>query len=199
MNIMNSSWISNNLIGDSWWLWGKDPRTKKNKSSLHCSAEVQTICGLVCVCVSVCVCVLGCTKVDMLSHPLRFFISPTFDPSGIEREMKALCVDREFSTLCRPPKPMVSCRFFVISPWNCHVFHNLSHFPQHFFVFSPLGYHITLAPVEAVDSESTNYSTEDGWRLLQVLKAWISTRDWGSPMTPTYLLYHLDVLDDGTK
>ncbi|CAL1157774.1 unnamed protein product [Cladocopium goreaui] len=41
----------------------------------------------------------------------EFFISPTFDPSGIEREMKA------------------------------------------------------------VDSESTNYSTEDGWRLLQVLKA----------------------------
>lgn len=26
-------------------------------------------------------------------------------------------------------------------------------------------------PLEAVDSESTNYSTEDGWRLLQVLKA----------------------------
>lgn len=25
--------------------------------------------------------------------------------------------------------------------------------------------------LEAVDSESTNYSTEDGWRLLQVLKA----------------------------
>ncbi|CAE7368573.1 IDE, partial [Symbiodinium pilosum] len=48
---------------------------------------------------------------EALDRFSQFFISPTFDPSGIEREMKA------------------------------------------------------------VDSESTNYSTEDGWRLLQVLKA----------------------------
>ncbi|CAE7775584.1 IDE [Symbiodinium microadriaticum] len=48
---------------------------------------------------------------EALDRFAQFFISPTFDPSGIEREMKA------------------------------------------------------------VDSESTNYSTEDGWRLLQVLKA----------------------------
>ena len=54
---------------------------------------------------------------------VRFFISPTFDSSGIEREMKAM-------------KPSGKCR-------RC----------------------------KAVDSESTNYSTEDGWRLLQVLKA----------------------------
>ena len=31
--------------------------------------------------------------------------------------------------------------------------------------------HGSNQPLEAVDSESTNYSTEDGWRLLQVLKA----------------------------
>ncbi|CAE7420757.1 IDE [Symbiodinium natans] len=48
---------------------------------------------------------------EALDRFSQFFISPTFAPSGIEREMKA------------------------------------------------------------VDSESTNYSTEDGWRLLQVLKA----------------------------